>query len=84
MLRLGSELVDDLLNMRLTERAASERLEQLDCPPGTARLLLARLEHEPQNHWQMELSRQNMKLLVRQAGNEPVILLTNPGACQPL
>ncbi|WP_261398009.1 PucR family transcriptional regulator [Pseudomonas sp. DR48] len=84
MLRLGSELVDDLLNNRLTERAASERLEQLDCPPGTAHLVLARLEHEAPNNWQLELSRQSLKLLVRQSGDELVILLTNPAACQPL
>lgn len=84
MLRLGSELVDDLLNLRLTERAALERLEQLNCPPGSTHLVLARLDHEAPDNWQLELGRQSIKLLARQAGEELVILMTNQEAYDAL
>ncbi|NUT74914.1 PucR family transcriptional regulator [Pseudomonas sp. C1C7] len=84
MLRLGSELVDDLLNMRLTDRAAQERLEQLGCPPDSARLVLARLDHAAPKNWQLELSRQNMKVLARQAGDELVIMMAGPAPYESL
>ncbi|MNN21558.1 Purine catabolism regulatory protein [compost metagenome] len=84
MLRLGSELVDDLLNMRLTERAALERLEQLGCPPGSTHLVLARLVHAAPDNWQLELGRQNIKALARQAGEELVILMTDQAAYKSL
>ncbi|WEK29661.1 MAG: PucR family transcriptional regulator ligand-binding domain-containing protein [Candidatus Pseudomonas phytovorans] len=84
MLRLGSELLDDLLNMRLTERAAMDRLEQLSCPPSSSHLVLARLDHAAPNNWQMELSRQSMKMLARQAGDELVILVADPSVCESL
>lgn len=84
MLRLGSELVDDLLNMRLTERAALERLEQLGCPPGSTHLVLARLVHAAPDSWQLELGRQNIKVLARQAGEEVVILVTDQTAYKVL
>lgn len=84
MLRLGSELVDDLLSVRLSERAALERLAQLGCPPGSTRLVLARLDHAAPNNWQQALGRQNIKVLARQAGEELVILLADPAACESL
>lgn len=84
MLRLGSELVDDLLNVRLTERASVERLKQLGCPPNSAHLVLARLDQAIPNDWQLELSRQNIKLLARQAGEELVIIMENPVSYEPL
>ncbi|MFJ4066255.1 PucR family transcriptional regulator [Pseudomonas sp. NPDC089996] len=84
MLRLGSELVDDLVNTRLSERAAAERLEQLECPPAGARLALARLDAAAPDSWQLELSRQGLRVLARQAGDELVILLADPAACKPL
>lgn len=84
MLRLGSELVDDLLNVRLTERAAWERLEQLGCPPGSTHLVLARLDHAAPNNWHQALARQNIKVLARQAGEELVILMVDQAACESL
>lgn len=83
-LRLGSELVDDLLNMRLTERAAQERLEQLGCPPGCSHLVLARLDQAAPVDWQLELSRQRVKMLARQAGDELVILVADPASSEAL
>ncbi|WP_336331420.1 PucR family transcriptional regulator [Pseudomonas putida] len=84
MLRLGSELMDDLLNMRLTERAAQERLEQLGCLPGLSHLVLARLDHAAPGGWQLELSRQRLTMLARQAGEELVILVPDPSVCESL
>ncbi|MBX6689764.1 PucR family transcriptional regulator ligand-binding domain-containing protein [Pseudomonas sp. USTB-Z] len=84
MLRLGSELVDDLLNVRLTERAAVERLEQMGCPPGSSYLVLARLDDAAPNNWQLELNRQNMKMVSRQAADEVVFLVADPSTCELL
>jgi len=84
MLRLGSELVDDLLSMRLTERAASQRLEQHGCPPGSACLIVARMEYAAPINWQRDLCRQGTMLVARQAGDELVIVLADPKACQSL
>lgn len=83
-LRLGSELVDDLLNMRLTERAALERLTQLECPPAGACVALARLGESAPENWQSELSRQSLKMIARQVGDELVILLADQAASKPL
>lgn len=84
MLRLGSELLDDLLNLRLTDRAALERLEQLQCPPAQAYLALARLDDATPENWQLELSRQNLMILARQAGRELVVLMADRAAVHPL
>ncbi|WP_028694769.1 PucR family transcriptional regulator [Pseudomonas cremoricolorata] len=84
MLRLGSELLDDLLNMRLSERAASARLQQLNCAPHTAHLLVARLDHAAPKDWQLQLSRQSTRVLARQVGDELVILLDEPESYAPL
>ncbi|WP_437884375.1 PucR family transcriptional regulator [Pseudomonas sp. LRF_L74] len=84
MLRLGSELVDDLVNLRLTERAALERLQQLGYQPTATHFALARLDEAAPENWQFELSRQGLKFLARQAGDETVILLTEQTASQVL
>ncbi|MBT9236051.1 PucR family transcriptional regulator [Pseudomonas sp. MG-2] len=84
MLRLGSELVDDLINMRLTERAASERLEQQECPPGSSCLVVARVEHLVRPNWQLDLRQQGIKLVARQAGEELVVLLADPETSRSL
>ncbi|CAM3774565.1 Transcriptional activator PmfR [Pseudomonas reidholzensis] len=84
MLRLGSELLDDVLNQRLSEPAALARLLQLACPPATACLVLAKLDQAAPDHWQHELSRQNLKVLARQAGDELVILIADHAASAAL
>ncbi|MFJ3261692.1 PucR family transcriptional regulator [Pseudomonas sp. NPDC086581] len=84
MLRLGSELLDDLLQQRLTERAAQERLTQLNCPVDAACLALARATGELPQHWQQRLQRLGMGLLVRHQGNELILLLSNPAQAETL
>ena len=84
MLRLGSELLDDLLQQRLTERAAQERLVQLNCPLEAACLVLARATGELPKHWQQRLQRLGMGLLVRHQGNELILLLSDPAQAQAL
>ncbi|TCV66190.1 purine catabolism regulator [Pseudomonas fluorescens] len=76
-LRIGSELVDDLLNQRLTDKAAMERLQQMGFPPGATHLIVARLDREAPENWQLELERQSIKVLARQAGAELVILVSS-------
>ncbi|WP_448681301.1 PucR family transcriptional regulator [Pseudomonas nicosulfuronedens] len=84
MLRLGSELLDDLLQQRLTERAAQERLAQLNCPVEAACLVLARAAGELPKHWQQRLQRLGMGLLVRHQGNELILLLNDPTQAETL
>lgn len=84
MLRLGSELLDDLLSTRISERAAQERLLQLACPASTAHLVLAKVGPSLPVDWQHELSRQHVRMLARQAGDELVILLAEPSASAAL
>ncbi|MGC4012379.1 MAG: PucR family transcriptional regulator ligand-binding domain-containing protein [Pseudomonas sp.] len=84
MLRLGSELLDDLLQQRLTERAAQERLAQLNCPVDAACLVLARATDELPKYWQQRLQRLGMGLLVRHQGNELILLLNDPTRAEAL
>lgn len=83
-LRLGSELLDDLLQQRLTERSAQERLAQLHCSLERACVALARPTAELPAHWQQRLRRQGLELLVRNQGNELIVLLAHPDVAQPL
>ncbi|QRY77848.1 PucR family transcriptional regulator ligand-binding domain-containing protein [Pseudomonas sp. PDNC002] len=78
MLRLGSELLDDLLQQRLTERAAQERLGQLHCRLDTACVVLARGASGLPEHWQQRLQRLGAGLLVRNQGDELIVLLSDP------
>ncbi|PJI46062.1 MAG: PucR family transcriptional regulator [Pseudomonas sp.] len=84
MLRLGSELLDDLLQQRLTERAAQERLAQLHCPVEAACIVLARAAGELPKHWQQRLQRLGAGLLVRNQGNELILLLDDPARAAAL
>ncbi|MCP8466637.1 PucR family transcriptional regulator ligand-binding domain-containing protein [Pseudomonas sp. ZM23] len=74
-LRLGSELLDDLLQQRLSERAAAERLAQLLGPAECAVLAVARADAAVPAEWQRRLRRQNVQFLVRNQGEELVMLL---------
>lgn len=84
MLRLGSELLDDLLQQRLTERAAQERLAQLNCPAETACLVLARAGSELPKHWQQRLQRLGTGILLRNQGSELILLLADPAKASAL
>ncbi|QXI30952.1 PucR family transcriptional regulator [Pseudomonas vanderleydeniana] len=79
-LRLGSELIDDLIHLRLPEKAADERLEQLDCCARQAHLVLARPQGSLPGRWQLELGRQRQKMLARQVGDELVMILAEHAA----
>ncbi|MNP27719.1 Purine catabolism regulatory protein [compost metagenome] len=57
---------------------------QLDCPPAGAYLALARLDETAPENWQLELRRQSLRVLARQAGDELVILLTDHAASEAL
>lgn len=78
--RLGSELLDDLLQQRLVERAARERLEQMQCPVEPAVVALARPAAELPADWQRHLRRQGFEFLVRNQGDEVILLLAAPEA----
>ncbi|MCY1482833.1 Purine catabolism regulatory protein-like family protein [compost metagenome] len=82
-LRLGSELLDDLLQQRLAERAARERLEQLQCPAEQAVMALAR-PGELAGDWQQQLRRQGLEFLVRSQGQELMVLLADPDSAARL
>ncbi|URM26361.1 PucR family transcriptional regulator ligand-binding domain-containing protein [Pseudomonas frederiksbergensis] len=76
-LRLGSELLDDLIQSRLPEQAALDRLAQLNCPAQQSCLASARPTTEPVADWRQRLRRQGVELLVRSQGNELIVLLAN-------
>ncbi|MBI8178232.1 PucR family transcriptional regulator ligand-binding domain-containing protein [Pseudomonas aeruginosa] len=77
-LRLGSELLDDLLQQRLAERAARERLEQMHCPVEPAVVALARPSAELPDDWQRHLRRHGLEFLARSQGQELILLLADP------
>lgn len=77
-LRLGSELLDDLLQQRLGERAAQERLAQLRCPVEQAALALAAPAQVLADGWQQRLHRQGVEFLVRHRGAALVVLIAQP------
>ena len=83
-LRLGSELLDDLIQSRLPEQAALDRLEQLNCPAEQSCLASARTTTEPVIDWPQRLRRQGVELLVRSQGNELMVLLANDGSAHQL
>ncbi|MFQ6555919.1 hypothetical protein Q7F05_08210 [Pseudomonas sp. Lb2C1-1] len=56
-LRLGSELLDALIQSRLPEQAALDRLEQLNCPAEQPSLASARPTTEPVIDWRQRLRR---------------------------
>ncbi|BAN48780.1 PucR family transcriptional regulator [Metapseudomonas resinovorans] len=77
-LRLGSELLDDLFQQRLAERAARERLAQLQCPVEQAVVALACPAGELPGDWQARLRRHGLEFLVRNLGQELILLLAEP------
>ncbi|KAF1070503.1 MAG: Transcriptional activator PmfR [Pseudomonas citronellolis] len=83
-LRQGSELLDDLLQQRLTERAAQERLVQLQCPPEQALIGVARPLDELPPRWSQRLRQHGMEFLLRSQGEELIVLLAEPAAAEAL
>ncbi|GAB7528371.1 PucR family transcriptional regulator [Pseudomonas sp. 3A(2025)] len=84
VLRLGSELIDDLLQERLSEHSAQDRLVQLGFPAGKACLALARPTAELAAHWPLQLLRKGLQLLMRSQGTELIVLLADADQAQPL
>ncbi|WP_261398202.1 hypothetical protein [Pseudomonas sp. DR48] len=84
VLRVGSELIDDLLQERLTERSAQERLEQLNFPLDQACLVLARPKTELAAQWPLQLRREGLEVLIRKQGGELILLLKDRADAQLL
>lgn len=83
-LRLGSELIDDLLDQRLAERAARERLGQMQCPVERCALALANIPVTLPGDWHQRLRREGLDFLARNQGQELMVLLADPAAAQRL
>lgn len=79
-LRLGSELLDDLLQQRLGERAARERLAQLQCPVEESTVALARHPAGLAEDWQQRLRRRGLVFLARSMGQELVVMIRVRGS----
>ncbi|MNF63827.1 Purine catabolism regulatory protein [compost metagenome] len=84
LLRQGSELLDDMLQQRLTDRAAHERLDQLHCPVEHACVAIARPTSGLPDLWEQKLRRHGLKMLARNQGNELIVLLANRNGAQQL
>lgn len=76
-LRVGSELLDDLIHTRLSEKAATERLIQLDFRAEQACVACARPGGTLPEEWQQRMRRNGLKMLVRNQGNDLIVLLAN-------
>jgi purine catabolism regulator len=84
LLRLGSELLDDLLQQRLTERSAQERLAQFGCMVEQACLVVAKAASTEQESLKQRLARLDAGIAVRLQGAELIALLTDPRAAERL
>ncbi|MFJ4443426.1 PucR family transcriptional regulator [Pseudomonas sp. NPDC089422] len=81
-LRLGSELLDDLLQQRIAERAGKERLQEILGTVEHAVLALARPANELPTGWQHQLLRQRQDFLLRSQGDELIFLLVSSDAAE--
>lgn len=84
LLRQGSELLDDLLQQRLSERPAQERLAALDCPVEQATLAVARPAGPLPERWAQRLRRHGVNLLLRNQGEELILLLARGESAEAL
>lgn len=73
-LRLGSELLDDLLQQRLSTRQAEDRLGQFGASLEQARLAVARPAHLALAEWDEALQRRGIRVLLRAQGEELILL----------
>ncbi|MCY1408982.1 hypothetical protein D9M71_243160 [compost metagenome] len=79
-LRLGSELLDDLLQQRLSTRQAEQRLGQFGASLEQARLAVARPAHLALAEWDEALHRRGIRVLLRAQGEELVLLYWDDAA----
>ncbi|MGE8059533.1 PucR family transcriptional regulator [Pseudomonas sp. NPDC089547] len=79
-LRLGSELLDDLLQQRIAERAGKERLQEILGTVEPAVMALARPAKELPTGWQKQLLRQRQDFLLRSQGDEVIFLMASSDA----
>jgi purine catabolism regulator len=77
VLRQGWELLDDLLQQRLSERPAHERLNAMGYPVGKALFAIARGQKELPERWSHRLHLQGVAVLARVQGEELILLLAN-------
>ncbi|KAF1066783.1 MAG: Transcriptional activator PmfR [Pseudomonas citronellolis] len=75
VLRQGWELLDDLLQQRLNERAAHERLNALGYPLGEAVFAVTHAQARLPERWSERLQQRDVTLLARQQGEELIMLL---------
>jgi purine catabolism regulator len=73
-LRLGSQLLDDLLNLRLSPYELGKQLEQLKLNIKSACLAIARPVQQKLVEWGFHLSRFNLPVLLHPQGDELIIL----------
>ncbi|WP_152223282.1 PucR family transcriptional regulator ligand-binding domain-containing protein [Pseudomonas sp. SCB32] len=82
VLRQGGELLDDLLQQRLNERPAHERLAAMGCQVGDAVFAVARCQAELPERWSQRLHLQGVTLLARVQGEELILLLASLEAAE--
>ncbi|WP_069865352.1 PucR family transcriptional regulator [Pseudomonas humi] len=82
LLRQGWELLDDLLQQRLSERPAHERLGALGYPVGQAVFAVARCQADLPERWSQRLHLQGVALLSRVQGEELILLLASDAAAE--
>lgn len=82
VLRQGGELLDDLLQQRLNERPAHERLNAMGYREGEAVFAVARCQAELPERWSQRLHLQGVALLARAQGEELILLLASVEAAE--
>lgn len=76
LLRLGSELLDDLLQQRITERSAQERLTHFDCAVEQTFIAITKVGGDEQSAWLRRLARLNTRIAIRLQGDELITLFS--------
>lgn len=74
-LRIGSEMVDDLLNHRLSPYQARKKLEQFDMHMESAHLVVAHPSKLKLAEWVTQFQRSDLSVLIRPQGEELILIL---------
>lgn len=74
-LRIGSELVDDLLNHRLSPYQARKKLEQFDMHMESAHLVVAHPPKHKLAEWVTQFQRSGLSVLLRPQGEELILIV---------
>lgn len=74
-LRIGSELVDDLLNHRLSPYQARKKLEQFDMHMESAHLVVAHPPKHKLAEWVTQFQRAGLSVLLRPQGEELILIV---------